>query len=236
MRPARCWRKRGIATGDHEGELTEAPGLLAQLPLRGRTVTGDALYCQRSLCQQIRVAGGHYLVFVKENQPTLVDDIRTLFVEPPPGEVFATAEQEDRGHGRHEIRRLAASTALTGYLDWPDVAQVVQVERVVEAGGQTSGETRYAVTSHGSEVGPDHLLGMVRGHWGIENRLHYVRDVTMGEDASRIRTGAAPQVLAALRNVVLNLLHHQGTTNVAARLREIGWQGTALHLLGLVPS
>ncbi len=80
------------------------------------------------------------------------------------------------------------------------------------------------------------MLTLARGHWGIENRLHYVRDVTLGEDASRVRTGAAPQVLAALRNAVLALLRATGATNIAATLRDITWRGTALALLGLTPS
>jgi predicted transposase YbfD/YdcC len=207
--------------------------LLAQLALVSRTVTGDALYCQRTLCRQILAAGGDYLVVVKENQPTLLADIQTLFDQPPPGEVFSSVVQTSRGHGRHEIRRLWASTALAAYLDWPGVQQVGKVERRVQQGNRSSGETRYFVTSHGPATTAEQLLRMVRGHWGIENRLHYVRDVTLGEDASRIRSGAAPQVMAVLRNAVLNLLRQAGSTNVAARLRAIGWSGTALALLGV---
>jgi predicted transposase YbfD/YdcC len=207
--------------------------LLAQLALERRTITGDALYCQRTLCRQIRAAGGDYLVLVKENQPTLLADIQTLFDQPPPGEVFRSVVETSRGHGRHESRRLWAATALAAYLEWPGVQQVGKVERVVRQGSRTSDETRYFVTSHGPATTAEQLLQMVRGHWGIENRLHYVRDVTLGEDASRIRSGAAPQVMAALRNAVINLLRHGGATNIAARLRAIGWSGSALTLLGL---
>jgi predicted transposase YbfD/YdcC len=88
---------------------------LATLPLAGRTVTGDALYCQRALCRQIRAAGGEYLVQVKANQPTLLRDIQRLFAQPPPGEWFTTARQEDRGHGRRETRQVWVSAALAGY-------------------------------------------------------------------------------------------------------------------------
>ena len=104
----------------------------------------------------------------------------------------------------------------------------------VEQKGSVSMETRYAITSLGRETGPGKLLEYVRGHWGIENRLHYVRDVTLGEDASQVRTGAAPQVMAALRNVVLGLLRSGGETNSAAAIRRIGWTpGQALAILGL---
>ena len=196
-------------------------------------MTGDALYCQRMLCRQIRAAGGDYLVLVKENQPTLLADIRTLFDTPPPGERFAATTRIEQGHGRHETRRLWASAALAGYLDWPDVGQVGKVERTVTRAGRAGGETRYFITSLGPGVGPERLLALVRGHWGIENRLHYVRDVTLGEDASRVRSGAAPQVMAILRNSVLNLLRHYRSANIAASLRAVAWHRSALALLGL---
>ncbi len=213
-----------------------APKVLEALPLKGRLVTADALYCQRELCAQIREAGGDYLLIVKANQRRLYEDIKLLFDEPPEGEVFQEAEQRDRHGDRHEVRRLRASTALRGYLDWPGVQQVCKVERVAERKGKISGEVRYAITSLGDEVGPEQLLKHVRGHWGIENRLHYVRDVTFGEDASQVRKGSAPEVMAALRNVVIGLLRQANWTNIAAGLRHNGWQtGAALQLLGISP-
>jgi predicted transposase YbfD/YdcC len=225
-----------VKTSEGEAELTVARTVLAQVPLQGRLVTGDALHCQQETCRQIRLAGGDYLFFVKRNQPQLYADIATLFAEPPPGEGFATAEQMGRHADRWEVRRLWASTALAGYVHWPGTQQVGQVERVVLRRGQTTTEARYFVTSHGPEVGAGRLLAAARGHWTIENRLHYPRDVSMHEDASQIRTGAAPQVMAALRNVVLNLLRHLQTANIAARLRAIAWEGSALRILGWAPT
>ena len=206
------------------------------MPLRGRVVTGDALYCQRGLCRQVRRARGDYLVLVKANQPELAWALGTLFAEPPAGERFATAVQWDKHGDRVEVRRLWASTALAGYLDWPGAKQVARVERVSRRRGRERREVRYVLTSLGPTVGPAELLERVRGHWAIENRLHYVRDVTLGEDACRVRTGAAPQVLAALRNAVIALLRHAGWANVAAGLRHYGWQrDEALKLLGVGP-
>jgi predicted transposase YbfD/YdcC len=217
--------------------LTVAPALLDQVPLVGRVVTGDALYCQRSVCQQILDDGGDYLIGVKENQPELFEEIALLFAQPPPGEVFTIASQHDKGHGRREIRRLWASTALAEYLDWPGAQQVCKVERRNSQHGMVTTEVRYVITSLAAAVGADALLAAKRGHWGIENRVHYVRDVSLGEDGSQVRSGSAPQILAALRNAVIGLLRQAGHSNIAAALRQQGWQsGAALRLLGILPA
>lgn len=199
-------------------------------------MTGDALYCQRDLSRRVVAAGGDYLWVVKANQPDLLWEVATLFERPPPGEAFAAARQDGKHGGRRETRRLWASTALAGYSDWPGARQVCKVEREVERRGAVTREVRYLVTSLGPGTGPAELLRLARGHWGIENRLHRVRDATLGEDASHVRSGAAPQVLAALRNAALALLRAAGHANVAAALRHYGWQpGAALALLDLRP-
>lgn len=231
-----CWPKRGVSPTAHEAELSVAPAVLAALPLSGRLVTGDALYCQTALCRQILAQDGDYLVTVKANQPELWWALQTLFAAPPPGEAFATAVSWDQHGDRIETRRLCASTALADYLAWPGGRQVLCVERVCVRRGKTTRQVRYAMTSLGPEVGADALLRYVRGHWAIENRLHWVRDVTLGEDASQVRSGSAPQVMAALRNTVLGLLRGAGWTNSAAALRHYAWQpGAALAVLGLSP-
>jgi predicted transposase YbfD/YdcC len=110
---------------------------------------------------------------------------------------------------------------LNGYLDWPGVAQVCRIETEVKRGGERTVEVSYAITSvPRDQAGAALLRGGLRGHWGIENRLHYVRDVTMGEDANRTRTGSGPQVLAALRNAAIGRLRLLGSTNIAASLRR----------------
>lgn len=203
-------------------------------------MTGDALYAQRGLCQQIVARGGDYLFIVKLNQPTLYADIALVFAEPPPGEVFGFAQQRGRHGDRQEVRRLWVSRGLEGYLDWPGVRQVCKVEREVEHKGQRKVDVRYAITSLGMEAEAGRLLRLVRGHWAIENQLHWVRDVTFGEDASQVRKQSAPEVMAALRNVVLGLLRAAGIKNIAAALRQNGWQQAAsngiLGLLGVAPA
>ncbi len=228
--------------------MSVAPRLLRGLRLRGHVVTGDALYCQRALCRLIRRKRGHYLLAVKANQPDLYADLALLFESPPPGEVFVTHRSRSWYADRHEVRLLTASAALRGYLDWPGHQQVLRVVREVRSrcpsvsGGVAADpclrDVRYFVTSlpatGAQALRPDHLLDLVRRHWHIENRLHYVRDVTLGEDASAIRSGSAPQVLAALRNAVLGLLRHAHWRNIAAAIRHYTWlPQEAFRLLGL---
>jgi predicted transposase YbfD/YdcC len=198
-------------------------------------VTGDALYAQHEVCQRILNGGGDYLVVVKKNQPQLYEDIALLFDQPPFGEVFARAEQKGRSRDRYEVRRLWASGALRQYLDWPCCEQVCKLEREIWRKGKKITQSEYLITSLAAEEGDaERLLSLRREHWGIENRLHYVRDVTMGEDLSQIRTGGAPQVMAALRNTTLGLLRSAGDQNIAAAMREIAWKPeAALRLLGL---
>jgi predicted transposase YbfD/YdcC len=110
---------------------------------------------------------------------------------------------------------------LAGYLDWPGVKQVCLLERVRRTKGKTTTETVCAVTSLGPErASAGQLLALSRGHWEIENKLHWVRDMSLGEDACRVRTGEAPEILAAVRNAALRLLRSSGLTEIAASLRR----------------
>jgi predicted transposase YbfD/YdcC len=191
-------------------------------------VTADALFTQRRLARQIRARRGHYLMVVKANQPELYAAIALLFDQPPWTRQEQVAEYQQvttrsRGHGRREQRRLECSTALNQYLNWPGLGQVLrrQCVRVNGRTGEVQRQTRYAVTSLKPEqAGAAELEALWRGHWTIENRVHRVRDVAMGEDASQLRKGNAPQVLAALRNALLSLWRAQGRHNIADALRD----------------
>ena len=142
----------------------------------------------------------------------------------------------DKGHGRRERRTLKATTALNEYLDWPSVAQVGQVESEVVKDGKTTHETRYFITSVSRAVADAaQLLKWARGHWSIENRSHYVRDVTMSEDSSRIRKRSGPQVMAALRNATIGFLRTMGQANIAESLRRNAYQvGELFARLGIL--
>lgn len=224
-------------------ELTAAMTLLARVNWVGRVLTGDALLCQRPLCSQVVAAGGDYLLTVKANQGQLLDQIQRWFApEPPRRYGFAPVPTErretatcDRTRGRTEIRYLAASAEGAKALDWPHVAQVFMVIRSWEHGAAVGQEIQWGVTSLPPEVADAaRLLELRRGHWGIENSLHYVKDVSLGEDRSLIHQEHGPAVMSLLRDAVVSAVHRSGTTQVAARLRHYARQPrAALALLGL---
>ena len=161
-----------------------------------------------------------------------------LFEQPPWGESFAYACREGQRGDRWERRQLWASAALNEYLDWPGLGQVCCVERTRRRRGRETVEWAYAITSLTPErADAARLLEIRRGHWGIENRLHWVRDVVFGEDQSQVRTGSAPQLLAALQNLVIGMLRLGGVRNIAAALRHYGWKPwETLTLIGLLPN
>jgi predicted transposase YbfD/YdcC len=220
-------------------EISVAPHLLAGRDLTGTVTTMDALLTQYALAQQIRSQHGHYLMVIKKNQPTLYEAAELVFRTPPvpaqPGELL-TSQTQGKDHGRLETRSLASTTALNDYLRWPDVAQVLRrtCRRRNLRSGRLESEVTYGLTSLPRDLaGPAQLEQLWRGHWTIENRVHYVRDVTLGEDRCQLWTGAAPQALAAIRNAVLSLLRFHGWSNIAAATRNYASQPQrALRLLG----
>jgi predicted transposase YbfD/YdcC len=132
-----------------------------------------------------------------------------------------TARATSKGHGRLETRTLVSTTALNDYLEWPGVQQCFKLTRTRRLHGKTSTETVFGITSASrAKARAQLLLQLTRDHWGIENRVFHVRDVTFGEDACRVRTGPAPLILSTLRNASLNLLNRAGIKNKAASLRR----------------
>jgi predicted transposase YbfD/YdcC len=225
------------AVADKTNELSTMPEILAGLLLSGRVITTDALHTQREFAQAVLAAGGDYIMFVKDNQPQLREDIATLFQEPQVvAETLTTARTLDLGHGRIEERRLTASWALIGYTDWPGLQQVFQLERTItlKKTGQQRHEVVYGVTSlPAPRADATRLLRYTRGHWRIEAG-HWIRDVTFDEDRSQVRCGHIPQVMAALRNTAIALMRLAGETNIAAAARRYAAQPwAALALLGI---
>jgi predicted transposase YbfD/YdcC len=215
------------AAAPGEGEPAVVARLLTPALVGGRVVTADALHTDPRVAAQICAAGGHYLLPVKANQPELQADIALLFAEPPWGERptssdYQTVTTVSKGHGRLETRCLEASAALNEYLDWPQVGQVLRrtCERVTCRTGEVTTQVSYGITSLGPQAASAAQLEQLwRGHWTIENRVHYVRDETWREDRGQVWRGHTPAALAALRNGVLNGLRAQGHQRVAEALR-----------------
>src|SRR5437879_3671245 len=229
-----------------KSELAVAYRLITQIDWKGKILTGDALYCQRCLCFELRRAGGDYLFIVKGNQPQLFEDIRLLFAKLAPpkraGEgILQLPEQQaqtkNKGHGRVEIRSIRVSSQLKGYSDWPGLEQVFEIRRRWQSKGQWHEDVRYGVTSLPATFAiPERLLTLKRGHWTIENRLHYVKDVTMGEDRSTVHADNGPKIMAALRNTAISLLRRAGFSTIAARMRyNSGHPDATLQVLSLSP-
>lgn len=212
----------GVADKSHE--LGHLDPLLDALVLDGRVVTADALHTHQDVARAVIARGGDYLLPVKENQPALRSDIALVFAHDKElADTIRTAQTTDCHGDRIETRRLRASTALEGYLSWPGHAQVLELRRRVteKRTGRTRQEVVYGITSLAPErASAAQLLRLWREHWHIENRLHWVRDVTFDEDRSQVRAGHAPQVMAALRNVAISALRLCGAENIAAACRR----------------
>ena len=218
---------------EHKGkEITFAPNLLSQIDLRGAVVSGDAMFDRRSLSAKIVQAHGDYLWTVKENEKGFYQDIDVLFqphrqragTSAPPMD-FRHSSTLEKGHGRLDKRSITVSSLLADYSDWPHLAQVFKLERhSTNALGVTKTQIRYGVTSLPAQVADPHrLLALTRGHWGIENGLHWRRDVTFHEDHAQLRMGHAPEMLAVLNNIVIGLFALQAETNMAHARRDFAY-------------
>jgi predicted transposase YbfD/YdcC len=206
-----------VAITGKGSEIPAAPIVLKSIDLRGKVVMGDALHTQRPVSTQIVETGGEYIWFAKGNQPQMEEDIRLWFepdVQPIPGMSFPpkdyeTAQQTNKGHGRLETRTLTVSSQLKDFLDWPYLEQVFKLERrfVSFKTGEIHEQIEYGFTSLSrDEIAPRNLLEMTRSYWGIENGLHYRRDVTLREDYTRMTKGKMGQAMACLNNLILGIL------------------------------
>ncbi|MFI7231126.1 ISAs1 family transposase [Nonomuraea angiospora] len=203
--------QRQVEAKSHE--IPTFTPLLFELDLTGLVITADALHTQHAHAQQIVQAQGHYLFIVKGNQPTLLNRLKAL----PWREAILNDRTDETGHGRREIRRMKICT-VRPHLPFPHAAQAIQVKRrrTDHKTGKTTIVIIYAVTSlPPGRITHAQLAALIRGHWSIE-ALHHIRDVTYREDASRVRTGTAPRIMASLRNLAIGLARLIGWTNIAA--------------------
>ena len=234
-----------VEVGRKENEIGKAPQALKSVEISRKVVTADALHTQKQLSAQIVEQGGDYVFPVKENQPMLHNNIQQLFAPeyPKPGfgkiqTDFLTVQKVSKGHGRIETRILTTSEMLNPYSTWPGLAQVYRLQRHFEwwrAGRcyRTSHEVEFGITSLSrSKATPARLLNIRRTHWGIETGLHYRRDVTFQEDATRMTIGQTGKVMASINNLVLALIRQAQFNNAAqARRRFAGHVSDAFSIL-----
>ena len=224
-------------------ERKAAYHLLAPTRLPQSVTTTDALYTQVKQAEQILAGGGHYLMVVKRNQPSLYQAIELAFAALPPINreerafwQFQTHITTDKAHGRLERRTLQSTPALNDYLEWPGVAQILRrtCQRTQLKTGKCTTHVRLAVTSlPRSIVSLAQIELLWRRHWTIENQLHHVRDVSFGEDRCQVHTGTSPQALAAFRNGILALLRFEGWPSPPTAFRHFSIDVQhALRLLG----
>lgn len=213
---------------EKDNELTRAKDFLTPLLMKGRLLSADALFTQHTMCQEVLASAGHYLLYIKNNHLPLRQDVSLFFEEPPHDCLdWRTASTTNIGHGRLEHRLLTASTELNDFLarDWYGVGQVFRLRRRVEHALTCPQEIVYGMTSlTPKQADALRLLALAHGHWSIENRLHYRRDVSLGEDACQVRKGSAPHTLAVLNSFVLALFDFCQVTNAKQCMRLVDAQ------------
>lgn len=217
----------GVVLGQNKvtaksNEIPAVRDLLARFDpadLQGCVITADAMHTQDDTAKAILAAGADYVFTVKANRPTLLKALKAL----PWKSVPLGSRSTQYGHGRQATRTIKVIDvpALPGWPEFTGAAQVAQLRRTVKRNGKKSVEVVYLITSTTRhEAPPAVLAAWVNQHWCIENKLHHVRDVTYDEDRSQVRTGAAPHVMASLRNTAIGILRLAGWNNIAAALRH----------------
>jgi len=216
-----------LATDQKSNEITAIPRLLKMLDITDSVVTIDAMGCQKTIAKQIVNQKGHYVLQVKKNHAGLHDAIEELFDELTgrgiPEARCTFHENVDAGHGRVETRRIWTTDRVDWYADkktWKGLRSFVCVESVREVDDRISTERRYYISDL-DDRDAEAMLGYVRGHWGIENKLHWSLDVTFREDDLRQRAGHSAENLSRIRRLALNLLRQDKSTKVGAKAKRL---------------
>jgi predicted transposase YbfD/YdcC len=225
-----------LRVGDQANEIPAVPELLALLTLDGCIVTADAMHCQKDTAQAILARGGDYVLTLKANQPALYEDVRLLLDDPQarPDDLASTT---DGDHGRIETRRATIVHEVTWLVEthpFPGLKAVGKVTATREQDGKTTTATRYYLLSR--PLPAARFLEVVRAHWHIENRLHWVLDVVLDEDRARARKDHAPENLARLRRFALNVLRaNKDNGSTRGKIKRAGWDDAFLLKLLATP-
>jgi predicted transposase YbfD/YdcC len=224
------------AVASKENEISAARALLHPLLVKGRIISADAMHTQKGWCAGVAAYGGYYLLVAKDNQPTLRQDILDFFADKAldAGE-WQYHKTVQKGHGRFEVREIWSSAQMNAWFepDWAGIAQIFLIRRTVRQKDREREELVAGLTNlPRKKANAKRLLDLNQKHWHIENRLHYRRDVTLGEDACQVRIKGAPQALAALNGGVLALMDWLEVHNVASQMRHFcAHPHQALHLV-----
>lgn len=224
-----------VATADHSNEITAIPALLQLLDVRGATVTIDAMGCQKTIARQVRAQGADYVLAVKGNQKNLEKVVQFQLGRGHSKVARSKLRTREKNHGRKEQRTYTAMAApSTVRRHWPDAQSIVRVCRETTERGKKTKEVRDFISSLPPQV--ERLAALIRGHWGIENRLHWSLDVTFNEDQSRIRQGHAAENAALLRRLALSILKQDTRYTDSLRCKRLraAWETSALeHFLAI---
>jgi predicted transposase YbfD/YdcC len=219
-----------VATASHSNEITAIPALLQLLDLRGATVSIDAMGCQKTIAGQVRDQGADYVLAVKGNQKNLQKAVQFYLGRGHSKVARAKLRTREKNHGRTDQRTYTAMAAPPVVRrHWPDAQSIVRVCRETTAPGQKSKEVRDFISSLPPDV--ERLASVIRGHWGIENRLHWSLDVTFNEDHSRIRQGYAAENAGLIRRLALSILKQDTRYSDSLRCKRLraAWENSALE-------
>lgn len=234
----------GVALGqvrvdEKSNEITAIPKLLELLEIKGCIVTIDAMGCQKEIARKVIERGGDYVLGLKGNQTKLHEDVKWFFEEIERGGFgdleHRCYESVEKDHGRIETRRCwMVETDAIEWLgeqghEWAGLKSLAAIESQRRTGGKVTSEIRYFISSLSGSA--EQLALAARGHWGIENSLHWVLDVTMNEDRSRIRKDHAPENLSILRKIAINSIKRETSTksSVRVRIKKAGWDNSYLE-------
>jgi predicted transposase YbfD/YdcC len=205
-------------------EESACKAILHPLLVKGRIISGDSIFSCRDWCAAIHVYKGFYVIPIKENNPAVLRNLTEFFAdEGIDRKEFQYHKETNKGHGRLEVREIWTSTQMNEFFekDWAGIAQVFMIRRKIKTKDEERIEIVYGITSvPRKNADAMRLLDLNRKHWHVENRLHYRRDVTLGEDAAQVRSYAAPEVIAALNGGILALMDFMGVKNVAKQMRH----------------